>query len=450
MRTNRLGTTRTTRWLLAASLVGITTAPLVGDDITVGTVNGLTKWGTIGDVTAYTFGTTICNVGDAPLSWVANTSAHPVIVHNVHRLRDGRLEMIGMSWVVHGFCALQQSFCGPCTPAGGGCAAALGAGCADVLGASYAGTQQTLSPRSQIDPVTVAFPFPFTAPPFEPVVGRRVRIDNADLDPALNDDAVYFVEAIALHAQDAAAGLSANNLTVRPLVVGSPSGGGWSLTFGNPAAQHSALHAWASLDPTVQLESVDVEGDGRFLVASRVEKIAAGQWQYEYAVMNVNSDRALGSFTVTGSPGATPTEIAFHGIAHHSGEPYSSDAWTDSVTDGAISWSTTPFDVDPNANALRWGVLFNYRFVADTAPVAGVATLGLFKPGDAPNPVVAVLVPSDGACAPADLNCDGVVDGADLGLLLNAWGKCAGCPADLNGDGVIDGADLGILLQAWR
>ena len=52
---------------------------------------------------------------------------------------------------------------------------------------------------------------------------------------------------------------------------------------------------------------------------------------------------------------------------------------------------------------------------------------------------------------PADLNGDGVVDGADLGLLLGMWGGCgsAFCPADLNGDGVVDGADLGVLLGAW-
>jgi len=50
---------------------------------------------------------------------------------------------------------------------------------------------------------------------------------------------------------------------------------------------------------------------------------------------------------------------------------------------------------------------------------------------------------------PEDLDGDGVVDGADLGALLSAWGRCGGCPADLNGDGAVDGADLGILLGAW-
>ncbi|HMN96699.1 MAG TPA: GC-type dockerin domain-anchored protein [Phycisphaerales bacterium] len=47
-----------------------------------------------------------------------------------------------------------------------------------------------------------------------------------------------------------------------------------------------------------------------------------------------------------------------------------------------------------------------------------------------------------------DLNGDGVVDGADLGLLVGAWGT-SDPGADLDGDGTVDGADLGILLGAW-
>ncbi len=49
----------------------------------------------------------------------------------------------------------------------------------------------------------------------------------------------------------------------------------------------------------------------------------------------------------------------------------------------------------------------------------------------------------------ADVNGDGVVNGADLGLVLSAWGMCAGCPEDLNGDDAVDGADLGVLLSQW-
>lgn len=50
-----------------------------------------------------------------------------------------------------------------------------------------------------------------------------------------------------------------------------------------------------------------------------------------------------------------------------------------------------------------------------------------------------------------DLNGDGSVDGADLGLLLGNWG-CTGldCDGDLNGDNVVDGADLGLMLGDWN
>lgn len=64
---------------------------------------------------------------------------------------------------------------------------------------------------------------------------------------------------------------------------------------------------------------------------------------------------------------------------------------------------------------------------------------------------VMALAPSARAqsCA-GDLNGDGVVNGADLGLLLSAWGSTgAGIVGDLNADGVVDGADLGALISAW-
>ncbi len=53
----------------------------------------------------------------------------------------------------------------------------------------------------------------------------------------------------------------------------------------------------------------------------------------------------------------------------------------------------------------------------------------------------------DGKCV-GDLTGDGVIDGADLGLLLAAWNTSTGC-VDINGDGIVDGADLGILLSLW-
>jgi hypothetical protein len=51
---------------------------------------------------------------------------------------------------------------------------------------------------------------------------------------------------------------------------------------------------------------------------------------------------------------------------------------------------------------------------------------------------------------PADLDGNGVVNGADLGLMLAGWGACGSpCPGDLDGNGAVNGADLGLLLAAW-
>lgn len=49
---------------------------------------------------------------------------------------------------------------------------------------------------------------------------------------------------------------------------------------------------------------------------------------------------------------------------------------------------------------------------------------------------------------PSDVNNDGVVNAADLSLLLSAWGS-AGGPADIDGDGTVGAADLSILLSGW-
>ena len=48
----------------------------------------------------------------------------------------------------------------------------------------------------------------------------------------------------------------------------------------------------------------------------------------------------------------------------------------------------------------------------------------------------------------SDLNLDGVVNGADLTILLGSWGTNDPV-ADLSGDGLVGGADLTIMLGNW-
>ena len=56
---------------------------------------------------------------------------------------------------------------------------------------------------------------------------------------------------------------------------------------------------------------------------------------------------------------------------------------------------------------------------------------------------------------PEDLNRDGSVDGADLGLLIANWGEITSPPVgirspDFNDDGQVNGIEIGLMLAAWQ
>ncbi|MCA9284845.1 MAG: hypothetical protein KDA22_06515 [Phycisphaerales bacterium] len=82
------------------------------------------------------------------------------------------------------------------------------------------------------------------------------------------------------------------------------------------------------------------------------------------------------------------------------------------------------------------------------AGIASASFVRISVPLDAPfNIEIDAVADASPALASPDLNGDGVVDGADLGVLLAGWG---GGATDLDGDGTVDGADLGVLLAAWN
>ena len=61
---------------------------------------------------------------------------------------------------------------------------------------------------------------------------------------------------------------------------------------------------------------------------------------------------------------------------------------------------------------------------------------------------IAWWIPESSGDIPGDLNGDGEVDGADVGLLLALFGS-DDPSADLNADGVVNGADMGLMLANW-
>jgi len=89
---------------------------------------------------------------------------------------------------------------------------------------------------------------------------------------------------------------------------------------------------------------------------------------------------------------------------------------------------------------------------------AAAADLGLGDPLDNIDALDFFFCDDPLACAaahgirstPGDLNGDGCVDHADLGILVADWGCTGGeCPGDCDNDGDTDHADLGTLLGDW-
>jgi len=425
-----------------------------GPDVIVGALPEIGKFSSVlvdgKTIMAYSIGTTSCNIGNQQLLWNPNTPNHPVIPQNMYRVKNGRIDQIGMSWIKHGFCALQQNLCGACIPAGAGCPQVLGIGCSDPYSASLNGSQSGLGPRSQVNAATGVFPIPFWSPAIPATIGRRIQVDRDDMDPALNTGAQFFAEGQYVHPQDASSGNGENNASYRKFTVGSFSSGAYTLSLtGATIQQKPAIFAWQGVHADVGLQKITVPSDGVFYLGYRVTDNGNGTWRYEYAIQNLNSDRSGASFSVPVYDGVNITNAGFKDISYHSNEPYSTTDWAIGISAGAgaVSWTCTQtFAQNSNANALRWATLYNFWFDADTAPEDGTGSLGLFKPGTPSSMAVVVKQPSPQPCPMGDLNGDCLVNGADLAIVLGAWGTPGG---DLTGDNNTDGADIAIVLGNW-
>ncbi len=376
-----------------------------GPDVIVGSLNGINSYGNVGDIYAYAVGTTSCNIGDETLSWIASTNEHPVIGQSLYRLMDGRLEHIGQSWLKHGFTALTGSLCDPCSGPGG---SILSPGCSDPYGAGLNGSQGGLGMKSEVNATTGYFPYPPSNPPWSGSVARRVQVHADDLDPALNPGALYYAEGHYIAADDAASGHGPNNVSYRPVNIADDSN--YTASFPGPTVRElPAIFAWADVDPEVTLEEVNVPGDGRYIVAYKVtENPGGGSWRYEYAVHNINSHLSAQAFNIPIPDAVSLAGVGFHDVDYHSGEPYSLTDWDFDHSGGVASWATETFATNADANALRWGTLYNFWFDANTEPEPAVATISMFRNTGPASASVAILAPAGatGLAFPTDLTCN--------------------------------------------
>ncbi|NOT29610.1 MAG: hypothetical protein HOP15_04075 [Planctomycetes bacterium] len=359
-----------------------------------GNTNDINYWGQNAGIAAYSIATQSCNKGTATLQWITagGSTLHPVIGQNMFRYKNGSFEHIGQSWLKHGFCAVNEieTFCAPCqsTPCD-----SLGIGCADTYWATLndgGGGQSKININA-----TQGSHVHGGGPSGNATIRGRLQVAVTDIDPAQNVGAQYFIEGQYVTRDETLIGNAGNSASwrrVSVLAVNNIDGGGPT------HREEPAMWAWKNQDPLAEIQLIKNQETGGlqtfFLLGWRVTQVGGGLWHYEYAIQNLNSDQSAASFSVPVDTGTTVSSIGFHDVAYHSGDPYSGTDWPGAKTGGEIRWATTPFSTDPNANAIRWGTLYNFRFNASVAPTLGTVTIGLFKTG--PNTSIAmnnVLVP---------------------------------------------------------
>jgi hypothetical protein len=392
---------------------------------------------------------TICACAtDAPASWriSGNDNRHPVITPNMFRVSGGRIVQIGMSWLGHGESASQQTLCSSefgfaCVRASG--ADWLGPGCSDPNSASSNGAQFNLTPRTEVDPVTGAFPYPSQlVSAYSGVLQRRLRVNMDDMDPAMHPSAVFFVEAQYVSQDDAQAGNDNNNSSYRRVTVNPASSPTpYAMTMqGQTRRRVPAIYAWREVDPAVQVTMVNVPGDGRIIVASRAHAEPGGMWRYEYAVQNLNSWRSVSALSVPIGPG-TAQHAGFRAPAYHSGEVVDATPWTFSTGGESATWRVVgTAQSNPTANAIRWGTLYSFTMLSPMPPSEAVAELLLFRGGwqnTVSAPVVAPQWPQ--STCPCDFNRVGGLTIQDLFDFYTAFFQGN---ADYNNDGATNTMDL--------
>jgi len=308
----------------------------------------------------------------------------------------------------HAFTALSQNLCCSCGAGGG---STLGIGCSDPYTSGRNGSQVTTvggcGPKFEVNAHSGAITFPYTfrnqSLP-ETSITRRCQILETDLDPAQNTGALYFAEAQYVTPDDAAARNQNNNCSYRRMTV-SGTLASHNLACALVAAtvrQKAAIQAWKDTDASVTETIITTAEEtppsqplnttGRMILSAKATDLGGGQWHYEYALFNMNSDRGASAFSVPISPGITVSNTGFHDVPYHSGDGFGSvignlknidgTDWPVTTDSCSVHWNVVPLVApnDPrNTNYLRWGTMYNYRFDSNVPPTTGNVTLTYWK-----------------------------------------------------------------------
>lgn len=419
--------------------------PPKGPDVvawyTAGNSFDMDLYGQQNGIVSFAFGTTSCNFGDMVADWYGGTNRVPVIAQTCYRIKEGRFEQIGTAWLKHSFCAVSEPGCGDCqsTPC-----ATLGIGCADTYWAGL--NANAIAPRSAINAFTGYYDYPFSiSPTGNSSMRGKLQLQEVDINPALNEDAIYFLEAQYVSPDDAEWNNQDNNASYKWIKFHSTTNpiGLSSTQVGQPA-----IYGWKFFDEEVDLRPVRVPEEGLLHVGVRVYDNEDGTWNYVYAIHNLNSDRSVGSFTVPIEDCVNVSDIGFNDVNSHSGEIIDSADWEATLDETGIHWKTDTYEANTWANAIRWGSMHTFWFTADQGPESGDLELVFFKPGGVPSMTHVAAVPHCPSNCAGDVDGDGSVDVHDLLFIVSVWGS-DDPQGDVNGDGIVNISDLLDVMANW-
>ena len=434
-----------------------------GPDV-VSTFWDVQNYGSLNDVAAFSFGTDACNVGDQVLNWIGSTSDHPVIASNIYRIKNGRFEQVGTSWLKHGFSAAQSPNRCDCTCIPSDDNQYLGVGCADAYGAGTNGIQTLQGPRSEVNAYTGEFPFPPTGwgESKDDPTYKRLQVHHAYLEPTNLGQAKYIGEIQYVSAHDSLFGNQFNNSTWQPISIGG-SNNNWAVSLsGENHVGEPAIYAWADEISAVRLTESRPPYDGSIIVGVLVSPMQNGWYQYEYAIQNVNAHRSVQQVSIPIPLGGKVLNPNFRSLPYHSGEVYDNYSWDISIEDEQITWATELMMDNPFANALRWSSIYNFRFISNVPPQDGNMQLIPFSGDISKTEQVASRTPNlnidpctlASSPCPGDVSGDGVVNITDVLKIFDWWGDCGdgtyAPPADANGDCCVNVSDLLTVIESWN
>jgi len=348
-------------------------------DVELTNVSTFSQWVRSGGRVAATPDAHLKNVGNNHVRWYRAISpdgsplgSHPFLAMSAYRIVDDEITQIGRSDVKHAF--FTTNFGVDCDCPG---AQILYLGCEDVYGTFNNTDRFYLAPRDEVQISTGDWTSQGSHFDGSPVddsrdhtssghddFEHRLVMDESDLT---TPGAEYFSETWYPIKNDIDIFNSMGWRQLDPELSGST----WTFTPFLTSLVHGPVidHYVDPDNPAPGRGSQTVTTpDGRLRVAVRTADLGGGQYRYNYAIMNLDYDTGIESFSVPAPPNTQTGDTGFA-----DGDSTATD-WDVNIAGGMVTWTA------PSASeVLTWGVLYSFSLIANDLP--DPSSLVLTPPG---------------------------------------------------------------------